>query len=281
LGNDLDSSCVVHNGQSLKTYLHSLPIISDPIPQALNPTISSDQVMSKSLVRNSSSVCASNIINRQFSYSLSSTQSTSTLGWNLTGFISALPNGYSAAVTRVRVTGSTVGGRNVIVDSQTVSSGTGIRIDQYPVTMDVLIRVTSPCGDIDMQSSISIPNPTNTGTFTGNLNGNDLNPRSGEITLTEQLNNLESQVNSLETKTSTMSDPTLGLISQADRISALENQIAEIGSLEVDYVKNGGNKVDELTSVINDLYLMINNLQSQITTQEVEINSLRSQIDSL
>lgn len=229
LGNDVLSDCVVHNGQSLRTYLEEQTATTTSEPQAASG-ITSDDVMSKSIVRNTSSICSSQIIERQFTYSLSANQNSTTFGWSLVGFIGALPSGYNSQTIRVRISGSTVNGKNVIADSSKASAGLNVRADQFPITVDVMVRVTSPCGDIDMERSLKLVSPATTGTLSATLNATDLNPQSGEIGLTDQLNNLENNVYTIGAKVESLPDD------MAATIETLQEEISNLRS-EIETLK--------------------------------------------
>lgn len=279
-GNTLDSDCVVYDGKSLSTYLNSIGS-SQNSSSSGDEEITTDDIVSKSLVRDSSNLCASNIIKRDFYYSLSSTTSSSTFAWNMLDIRTNLPTGYRIGLVRVRATGSTAAGRNVIADSNKISGGVPLGPNNYPVTMDFLIRVTSPCGDIDLEKTLTLQNPSRTGTYNVYLDARDLNPQSGEIGLTDQLNMIEDNISNLQAKVGTLPDATSDLISQEERIASLEDTLEDISDQEVEYVKDGATKNASIKTVLSDLYVQIESLKQENITQSIEIESLQAQIDSL
>lgn len=282
LGNIVDSKCVAHDGESLANYLDLLEANdSNQTSDSEESTATTDDVVSKSIVRDTSNLCASQIIVRNFHYSLSTGPSTITLGWNLLNVRDNLPSGYRIALSRVRVTGNTVAGRNVIADSSSLSGGFSIGPNAYPITLDFLIRVVSPCGDIDMEKTIKILDTSKTGTFSLILSAKDLNPSSGEILLTDQLNMIESKLFDVEQKLDTMPNSTTQTEENTAEIENLTESIDSLENVLVDYVKNGGNKSDTLGNVINDIYVSIKSLQDGYTNLQIQIEGLQDQIDAL
>lgn len=275
-GNDLPADCVVYNGESLKSYLDDLTPSGGETPIQPSTQITSDDVLSKSSIIDTSSVCASNIINRTVNYSLSTNTATSTFNWDLLELSNNLPEGYSVAVSRVRIFGS-----SLVNDSSALSGSANISINLYPVTVTFSVRVISPCGDIDLEKTIKLLTPSNTGSFKATLDAKDLNPQSGDVILTVQLNNLESRVNSLS-QAADSSFITPADVSELNaRIDDVETKIDNPDTLEVNYVKDGGTRVDELSNIINDLYLEIQSLKTQNSNQQIELDNLRDQIDSI
>lgn len=280
-GNTLDSDCVVYDGKSLRTYLDSIGIPSSNGTSSPEGDITTDDITSKSLVRDTSNLCASNIVKRDFYYTLSSGASTSTFAWNMVDIRTNLPTGYRVGLVRVRASGSTAAGRNVIADSSSISGGVSLGPNNYPVTVDFMLRITSPCGDIDMQKTITLQNPSKTGKFVIVLDARDLNPQSGEIPLTDQLNMIEDNISNLQARIGTIPDNSITVLEHGERIESLEERVDEIGSEQIDYVKDGGNKTASISSILNDLYVQIESLKSENLTQSIQIESLQAQIDSI
>jgi hypothetical protein len=276
-GNELSTDCVVYKGGSLTAHLDGDAAVSPIAPVVTDTT--TDDVMSKSKVRNTSSICASNIINRTFQYTLTAGPTSTTFGWNLLDVISALPSGYNASVVRVRVSGS--GSTNLIADSSNPSSGIGVRLDQYPITADFTLRVSSSCGDIDLLQTVKILSTTgNSGTYNAVFDAQDINPQSGEIVLTQQLDGIESQIVSLSQKLNTIPDATLPLADQQVQIDQLEEAIGSPSELLIEYTKNGASQLSTLTAIFNDIYIEIAEIKSVNSSQQIEIDNLRSQLDA-
>lgn len=278
-GNTFPSDCVVHEGQSLATRLQDIEdaLVNDIDPNSPLSDLTTDQVISVSQIRDTSNKCASSILNRSFMYSLKSTSTTSTFGWNLQEVRSNLPHNYALALTRVRITGNTNAGRNVIVDSNKVANAVSVGLNSYPITVDYLMRITSPCGDIDMEYTSKITNPANTGSFSATLSAKDLNPAFGELMLTEHLNILEDRMEVISTTVEGLSDPTADLAEQEARIEVLETSVADIGSLNITSTEG----TDSLQDTINDLYAEVQVLKAENLQQSIEIEALQAQIQSI
>lgn len=280
LGNVLSSDCVVYNQRSLTSYIKDLENITTP-QEASEQALNTDLIVSRSVVRNTSGACGSKIVTRSFTYTLSASQTGAVFGWSLTDVIKALPKGYNSSVIRVKVSGATVDNRNLIADSRKQSGGVSIKTNQFPITADILIRVSTPCGDVDMESTVKVTSPGKAGTFTGTLKVMDLNPNTGEIVLTEQLNSLEAQVYEIQTSLASFEDPSFAVAEQAGLIQDLENRILNPSSLEVVYQQDTNKFTKQLGDVITALYKEIGSLKTTIASQEVEITNLRAQVDSI
>lgn len=281
LGFVISADCVEYNGEKLSNYLNG-GTVSEETTDSTSTQLSSNDIISKSLIRNTSGVCSSKIINRTITHKLSTTQTTTTFGWDFLKLISDLPSGYEAALSSITVTGKGGNGRsNVIAQSKSPSSGVGVRVDQYPLTVDFLIRVSSPCGDVDLKKTIRVLSSTNTGEHSTVLDAVDLNPISGEVSLTEQLDNLEAQVIGLGQKVETIGNPSSSLAEQNLKIDQIEEEVKDPSSFTINYVADGGNKSATISQVISDLYLQIANMGETIASQEIEISSLRAQLNAL
>lgn len=278
LGNVLPSDCVEYDGASLKSHLESLVITS---PTENTPEISSDEVISRSIIRNPAGMCSSSIVERTFNYALSSSKTGSVFGWNYGDIVTALPNGYSASVFRTKVYGATSGGQNIIGDSDKQSSGVNVGTNQYPLTVDLFIRVSSPCGDVDMSASIKVLSPSKVGSFRGSMAVSDLNPETGQVMLTDQLNSLESQLYDFGVRFNNQDDVSTTVSLQQSEISNLSSAISSPGAFEVPYTDGANDLIKELSDIITGLHNKINNLENVVVSQGVEIVSLRAGLDSI
>lgn len=233
-GNELDSACINHNGQNLRDYIESKFAELSNVSVANNSANTTDDILSKSTMLSAASTCASAIVMRTFNWSLINSVSSSTLSWNLLPFISSLPSGYAAVVTRVRVTGA--GANSVIADASTPSSALNIKLNQFPITVDFLVRIKTSCGDIDAEYKLSIASPTNSGSFTATLNITDLNPVSGDMVLTAQLNNIERKISTLSnvvasmTEANKIAERSLSIVDMNSLLSSLQSDIDDIKS---------------------------------------------------
>lgn len=196
LGQEQNINCfVTEDGRYLTDILAELAALkSSP---AANMSISTDDITSKSLIRNTSYICSSKIVKRDFVYTISNSVNSVLFSWDFLPVISALPTGFKLATSRVKVTGNSSSGANLLADSQTPSGGIPLTLQSFPITADLTVRLTSPCGNIDLTSQIYVTNPAVVGEWRTNFSVKDLNPATGEINLTNQLNSLEDQLVSL------------------------------------------------------------------------------------
>jgi len=192
IGNEIPTRCIYDEttGKSLTTLLSEL---ETETPVQTTADITTDDITSKSLMRNKSYICSAQIVKRDFTYGISITQNTVLFSWDFLSVLSNLPTGYKTAKIDVKTTGSSTAS-NAFTSSKTASGGVSISAANFPISVDILTRVTSPCGDIDLTSQFTIVNPAEVGTFGTKFEARDLNPQTGTIRLTEQLNSLEAQV---------------------------------------------------------------------------------------
>jgi hypothetical protein len=193
LGQEQNINCfVTEDGKYLTDILAELAALKSS--SAGKTAISSDDITSKSLIRNTSYVCSSKITKRDFVYNISNSANSVVFSWDFLPVISALPTGFKLAISRVKVSGNSASGGNFIVDSQTPSGGIPINLSNFPITADISVRLTTPCGQVDLTSQIHVVNPAITGDFRTRFDVRDLNPQAGTINLTQQLNSLEDQI---------------------------------------------------------------------------------------
>lgn len=205
LGQETNINCLYDEstGKSLFTLLSELK----PSTTSSSTTkITSDDIISKSPMLNRSHICSSQIIKRDFEYGISINQNTVLFSWDFLPVLTALPDGYKTATIRVKLYGVNSAGSNVFAESKAASAGLSVNASNFPITADITIRLTSPCGNIDLMSKFNIINPADTGTFKTYLDAQDLNPKTGEINLTEQLKSVEAQLSSNTLKLNTYKD---------------------------------------------------------------------------
>lgn len=293
MGLEQSTLCVYSSdtGESLNTIIKRLEGISTPSSPSLVDDISTDDIISTSVVRNPASTCATKIVNRTFNYTITAASSSSDFSWSLLDVMTALPKSYSVATVRVKAVGNGTNTSKTLVDSNNLSAGFSIDLSQYPVTVDFLIRVQSPCGDIDLEQSVYLINPAQTGKYNSTLSVKELLSSTGvDLSLTDQLDGLESKVSSVDTKLNSMDSVVINKVelplpaavqSLSTQVNELFAEIGNPGQFEISYVDDNSSKKDELTDIISDLYKQINTLSETISTQEIKIENLQSQIDSL
>jgi len=198
LGQDLSTRCIYDEtaGKSLDSILAEIKTeLRAEIAEDESFQVYTDDIISTSIVRNGSSICSSKIVKRDFTYGLSISQSTVLFNWDVLEVIKALPTGYERATVKVKLTGVS-DASNVFADSTSPSAGLSVAAANFPINVDIVLRVVSPCGNIDLTSNFVVRNPSETGIFRTTLDARDLNPKSGQVNLTQQLNSLESQLSS-------------------------------------------------------------------------------------
>lgn len=203
LGQEQNINCfVTEDGRYLTDILAELAALkSSP---AEKQGISTDDITSSSLIRNTSYVCSSKIVKRDFVYNISSSVNSVIFSWDFLPVISALPTGYKLALSRVKVTGNSSSGANLLTDSKTPSGGIPLSAVSFPISVDFEVRLTTPCGNVDLTSELSVVNPAKVGEWRIRFDVRDLNPQTGTLSLTEQLNSLEDQVASLQVVVETL-----------------------------------------------------------------------------
>lgn len=219
LNNEISTRCIFDEvtGKSLTTILSELDTTS---PVETTTSISTDDITSKSLMRNKSYICSAQIVKRDFTYGISVTQNTVLFSWDFLSVLSNLPTGYKTAKIDVKTTGSSSTASNAFTSSKTASGGVSLSAANFPISVDILTRVTSPCGDIDLTSQFTIVNPAEVGTFGTKFDARDLNPQTGVINLTQQLDSLESQLSSAILKLNTYGDLITELRSEIEALKS-------------------------------------------------------------
>lgn len=290
LGNEVQSGCVEYDGpdisvfgivsgDSLNDIISKIAAFQLPVlPESTTPT--TDDIVSKSPVRNTSSICASAIVKRDFMYSLTKTSAGVTITYDLVDIVRNLPPKYEVGVARVLATGQPVNGLSTIIDSKSISMSFNIPMDRYPVSINFMLRVIAPCGQIDLTYTLNLINPAISGSFRAVMDANDLNPTSGEVKLTDQLNTLESRLQVIEGKVQDAMASGNTLAAQELVINDLKEKVDNPSSFTVQYVKDGGTKESESSVVITDLYAQIKTLNDKIVNQQSEISNLKNTISS-
>jgi len=147
------------------------------------------------------SPCALAIKKRDFTYTLITSQTGATFTYDVTDAINALPSGYTHAATSVKAYGALYSGSTAVATTKSQSAGFDIKVNRFPITVDIVSRIKTPCGDIDLSKTISIPSPSQSGTFRKDFDVRDLVGGSqGEMNLTKHLNQIEDQLRYLRNR---------------------------------------------------------------------------------
>lgn len=293
LGNEVESGCVIYSGPdlpqlSIKTGDSLDSVISKIVGSTTTASTAvtstnttTDSIMSKSSIRGASSTCGSLITVRDFEYTLSLSNNSIVLSYNLMDIVRNLPSGYETVATRTLVTGTPINGLAVISDSRAISSSITIPVSRYPVTVEFLLRLTAPCGQLDMTYTLNLFNPSLLGKYRLVMNVTDINPSSGDVALTEHLNSIESRLQRMDGLLQATIDGSTKLAMQENEISSLKSSIEDPSELKVSYSKNGGNYSDSITTIMGDLYQQVKTLQDQITSQNIEVSNIKNTIKSM
>jgi hypothetical protein len=288
-GNESESGSIIYvgpdlpigikNGDNLNTVISKIANQAPVSPSTTMPN--TDDIITKSLIKSTGSLCASNIVNREFSYSLSTNAAGTVFTYDLVNLTKSLPSKYEVAMTRVRVIGTPVGGQAIVTDARSMGSSLSIPLNRYPVSVEMLMRVNSPCGQIDMTKTIDLNNPSLTGSFRLDLDALDLSPNSGQISLTQQLNNVEARLNSVEGKVKDAVATKSDIENHSGDIDSLTTTVSNPDSFEITYIKDTATTTEQLTKIITDLHSDIKILTEKARNQENTINSLKNQVNSL
>jgi hypothetical protein len=253
--------------------------------------LTTDDITTTSLVRNPASLCSSQITTKDFTYTLSSGVSSSTFSWSLLNITSNLPDGYTASFARILATGVIDTGSSIVFDSNSLSAGLAIELNRYPLTIDFSLRVASPCGDINMSHQVYISSPAQKGTYGVKMMVNDLMPGStNELTLTQQLNTLEANVqqnqeslNSFETVNLNGAQVNINqaIAQNSGEIAALDQQLNSYELFDYVYDQNGTSTTETVSEAISGLYTIIKGLQDDLSIKSAEIETLQAQVASL
>jgi len=290
--NELPSGCVTYSGgdipvmdikfgDSMDTVISKIAAYIGSLSPTEQAPITTDNILSKGVLRKGTSILAANIIKRDFEYSLVSNGQAVVLNWNLTPVIQQLPPDYNVGLTKVIISGRNTNSSNVITDSKSPSANLTVAVDRFPVTVDFHIRVISPGGNIDMKKSIDLVNPAIQGSYRAILDPTDLNPQSGEIGLTEHLNAISGQIADLQNKQNSVKDVSPDVALQGQDIDSLKSTVEDPTTLPVSYTKEGTTSSAQIGTVLNDLYSQIKTLKDKDASNQQQINNLRSQLDTL
>lgn len=228
--------------------------------------------------------CVLNISKRDFAYTLGPSKSSTVFTYDFTEIIDALPAKYGVGRIEVTATGTSENGISTIASMKSPSSGFSLDLKRYPINIDVLLRLTTPCGNVDMRTSFNLISSAEQGTFRRFLDVKDLTTNSASKTssLSNQLTNMEYALMVLDRKVNlqTVDDVKTQTLLNGKSISELEQAITNPGNFSIEYF-DSISKSDNLTNIINSLFTKIQELEATIQQQNITISSLESLVDSL
>lgn len=234
-GNEIDSRCILYNGKPLHDFLNEKfgeSSGSAGLPLEEDKSTSDDIIsLANSELIDANSPCALQITKRHFSYSLESNRISTIFSYDLTETLSSLPENYNIASIKVRAYGKVLNNSSLISETTVASSGFEIKIDRYPVTVDINVRIITPCGNIDLSGKVYLEG-VNFGSFKSVLDVKDLNYTiKSDISLTQHLNNISSGLRVLKNKVDTL-DIAQVMAAIANVDSQLQSLSARISALE-------------------------------------------------
>lgn len=291
LGNDFVTGCGQYNGpglpnsgvstgDDLNTVLSKLDNNNQNLSGPDN--LSSDDIVSNANVRSHASPCQAQVVNRNFTYSITSSGSGLLIGWDMSVFASALPSNYSVTLPRTRIT-SIQSTRSVLIDSQDLIGAVPASIGQFPLRVSIEVQITTPCGTLAAVYMTDLYNASNLGAKAGTFDIEDLNPNTGNISVTDHLNILEDEIFKAKTKevsrveiSGTSLPIATAVQSNAMRVDDLERSLVDIGGLLVSYTNGNVTGSEALATVLNKLITRISKLEDTVLSLQTRISDLEN-----
>jgi len=109
-----------------------------------------------------SSLCVSQIVNKTIRYGCTiNSIGEINFAWDMSDIRSALPSGFSIISSSIVINGtkSTL----PLLSTNNINSSVVINPSEYPVVADMKIRITSPCGQIELLKTINLYNTAEVG----------------------------------------------------------------------------------------------------------------------
>lgn len=108
------------------------------------------------------SVCASKILVRNLVYNLKPGSSGTTLfSWDLSSIRGSLAADYS--VLSISVVANSGSSTSALLNSSSAKASVTFYTTNYPITVDIRMRINTPCGQIELSKTISLFNPSDSG----------------------------------------------------------------------------------------------------------------------
>ncbi len=234
---------------------------------------------------------AGKLINKFSTYFVESSESGSMIGFDLQPAITDMPQGYNVTKTNVTVSGTKKYGSNVVVDSSLYSFSAKVANDRFPLTADVLIRVSTPSGTVDLTKTLTIESPV----VTQDTFKLDIKDRSktteGSVNLTELTTILSSQTRkntseldqyknlniysteNIKLPSKDMAAVVSTLISKTDSLISKVRDLNKVNYINSDNTVSG--TPNEVLSVVSN---QIDQLVSAIASAEENIDLINSSL---
>lgn len=281
----------ISKGDSLTGALQKIAEDSSSTVTVSADELTTDDIITNSLVRNPSALCASKIITRDFEYSLSATTANSIFSWDVLNIVSNLPAGYKVGTIRVKATGKAIGNDTTIFDSTKLSAAQKIDFTRYPVTVDFSLRIVTDCGNVDMTKQIYLSSPITQDMTRVFMRVNDLLPgNNDDLKLTQQLDILEAGVQFNSQKLNELEiveidgvkqDFRLAIITHDQAIDDIQETLANPTGFSITYEDNGVSNSRVLGNILTELYSLINSQSNTIAQMQVDIDTLKAQVETL
>lgn len=290
VGTDIPS-VGVSKGESLTGALEKMASAQTPEPVD-SSTITTDDVMTTSAIRNMGSLCASKILTRDIEYKVSVSNSVSMFSWDLGNVVNKLPSGFNVAFARIRGVGRKVGNSSVIFDAENYSAAQTIALDRYPLTVDITLRLVTECGNVDMTKSIYIHAAAPISATRAYMDVQDVvtGSSTSDYKLTDQLDILELNMQTNMQKLNEVETMTLNgrKVNFKDVVAANNAEIENIqvelddpSSFVVGYTNDGLTSTDTITNLFTALYSEIQTLKEDLDQKNAQIVTLQAQVESL
>lgn len=227
---------------------------------------------------------AAKFIGSTFSYSITAGSTGSSLGINLTGLTE---NPYSS---RVVVSGQSNNGKNIIMDTPEKVSSVTIENKMFPINLDVVIRMETSLGVVDLTKTVMLYNPAEAGDFKAIYDVKDRSfagPFTG--TLDEWLGSVEATQYKLEQyqdsiKTATNGDIGSTIKGQSFLINGAYEKINSMATVSLSLRdENGTTTTKTVTSqeAVDNLSKKVNSLTTENSNLKAELKAVQSTLGNV
>ncbi len=231
------------------------------------------------------SVDASKFLGSKFSYSVETDSNGSKLGINLKEGLTG-----DVLSSRVIVSGKSTNGKNVVMDSSEKVTSVSIKNEMYPINIDILSRVQTKGGIVDLTKQIVLRNPSESGSFESLYDVKDRSfssPFSGN--LSDLLGGMEATQDRLEQYHDVLKNTSEGDI--VNRVSSNEHKIASIDEMvksnetvEISLAGSSGTVTTKTVTpqkAINSLTETVNKLLGDSTQLKSDIAGVQNKVGNI
>ena len=227
---------------------------------------------------------AAKYVGSSFDYSITAGSTGSKLSVNLSS-LSDQP--YSS---RVVVSGKSSNGKNIVMDTPEKVSSVTVENSMYPITMDVVVRMDTKGGIVDLTKTVTLYNPAETGDFKAAYDVKDRSraePYSGK--LDEWLGGVEGTQFKLEQyqdalKTATNGDFVSAIKGQQFLASEALNKIDQMSVVNISLKGDNGSTTTKTVTpqqAIDSLSQKVNSLQSENSNLKSELKAIQNALGNV